>query len=72
MQTVMFNEGTSVTGLPRDGSRAGHQKVTVSLLTRIGLQELQLGRVHVHPHSCVLNVMATYLRMAQLANALAY
>ena len=68
----MFNEGASVTGLLRDGSWAGHQKVTVSLLMRIGLQELQLGRVQAHPHSCVLNVMATYLRMAQLANALAY
>lgn len=40
----MVGEDVIITG-------AGHQKVTFSLLARIGLQELNLGRVHVHSHS---------------------
>ena len=45
----MFTERVCLTGLPRHGWRAGHQKVTVLVLARVGLQELQLGRIHVHP-----------------------
>ena len=33
-----------------DGGR-GTKKVTVLVLARVGLQELQLGRIHVHPHA---------------------